>query len=388
MSEKRGESKRPEKGGRPMRYRRLGRTGLEVGEVSLGTEYLIDLPRAHVVSVIREAVARGVNYFDLFYAQPQFRDNMGEAFADVRRRVILAAHLGAAERDGQYEKTRDLETAERLFHDFLARYRTDHVDVLFLHNVDDDEDYKRVMGTGGLLEMARRFRGQGKARFIGFSGHTVATARKAVESGSIDVLMFTINMSGNAIPGKRELFKACVSRDIGLVAMKPFAGGKLLQGDGEMSLENWLVGGGERRLEKRFPITPVQCISYALSQIGVSTVVPGCRDLEQLAASLVYETASDGQKDYSPVITGFREYVSGECVYCNHCLPCPSRINIGRVVRMLEAASRPPAAEQLAAYRELGASAADCIRCGQCATRCPFGVDVIAKMDQAAALFG
>ena len=81
-----------------MEYRRLGRTGLDVGAVSLGTEYLIDLPREKVVSVIREAIARGINYFDLFYAQEEFRDNMGAAFKGHRDRVFLAGHLGATEK--------------------------------------------------------------------------------------------------------------------------------------------------------------------------------------------------------------------------------------------------------------------------------------------------
>jgi predicted aldo/keto reductase-like oxidoreductase len=211
-----------------MRCRALGRTGLEVGEIGLGTEYLINLPRPHVVSVIREAVAKGINYFDLFYAQPQFRDTMGEAFQGIRDRVILAAHLGAGDKDGQYERIRDLEASERFFHDFLTRYHTSFVDVLFLHNCDDREDYDRIMGPGHFLEMALRFKREGKARFIGFSGHTVETSRLAVESGAVDVLMFTINVAGNAVPGKRELFQACVKRGVGLVAMKPFAGGKLL----------------------------------------------------------------------------------------------------------------------------------------------------------------
>ncbi len=370
-----------------MRYRELGRTGLRVSEVSLGTEYLIDLPQDHVVPVIREAVAKGINYFDLFFAQPRFRDIMGEAFRGLRDRVYLAAHLGAADRDGQYEKTRDPAEARRYFLDFLTRYRIDCVDVLFLHNCDEEDDYARIMGPGGFLEMAREFQRDGKARFIGFSGHTISTSRAAVESGAIDVLMFTINMAGNAVPGKKELLQECVRRNVGLVAMKPFAGGKLLQADGEIEMAKWQIGGGERRLDKRCAVTPVQCLSYALSQIGVSTVVPGCRDLEQLAASLAYLDAVEAEKDYSAAVSAFKEYVSGQCVYCNHCLPCPSRIDIGRVIRMLETAGNPPTAAERDAYRALSASASDCTQCGSCAERCPFGVDVIGRMELAEKLF-
>lgn len=371
--------------GDSMRYRRLGLTGLEVGEIGLGTEYLLDLPREHVVKVIREAAARGVNYFDLFYAQPGFRDIMGEAFHGIRDEVLLAAHLGAGERNGQYERTRDLAACERYFLDFLTRYRTDHTDLLFLHNCDELEDYDRVMD--GLLDMAARFRREGKARFIGFSGHTVLTSRMAVESGVIDVLMFTINIAGHAVPGKKELLQLCAEKGIGAVAMKPFAGGKLFQGKGTIDMDKWHIGGAERKVESLDSLTPVQCLSYVLSQIGVSTVVPGCKDLEQLSASLAYLSATEVERDYSAAISGFKEYVEGDCVYCNHCLPCPSLIDVGRTVRLLETSGREPTREQLEAYRALPASAADCTQCGSCMERCPFGVDVIAKMEKAAALF-
>ena len=79
----------------------------------------------------------------------------------------------------------------------------------------------------------------------------------------------------------------------------------------------------------------------------------------------------------------FKEYVTGECVYCNHCLPCPSRIDIGRMIRALETASNHPTAEQRAAYRALSATASECTKCGACIERCPFGVDVVSKMELA-----
>jgi uncharacterized protein len=371
-----------------MEYRRLGRTGLDVSAISLGTEYLINLPREHVVAVIREALKQGINYFDLFFAQPQFRDNMGAAFAGHREQAILAAHLGSTDVNGQYEKTRDLQVSERFFHDFLTRYHTDYVDILYLHNSDEQEDYDKVMRSDGLLGMAQRLQREGKARFIGFSSHTVAVALQAIASGLVDVLMFPINLASNAVPGKRELFSACVAHNVGLVAMKPFAGGKLLQQGQTVDMEFWQTGGAPAQLQKSVPITPVQCLAYVLSQVGVSTIVPGCKDLEQLAAALAYWQATEEQKDFAAVVSGFQQYVTGECVYCNHCLPCPSTIDIGQTIRLLETAQRHLTDAVRAAYAALPSKASDCVQCGSCEERCPFGVDVISKMEQAGALLG
>ena len=370
-----------------MQYRALGGTGSKVSALGLGTEYLINLPREHVVGVVQAAIEQGVNYFDLFFAQAEFRDTMGVAFQGRRDKVLLAAHLGSMDKDGQYEKTRDLDLSKHFFDDFLERYRTGYVDVLYLHNCDSQEDYDVVMADGGLLGLARRLKAEGKARAIGFSGHTVSTAEQAVVSGEIDVLMFPVNLAGSAVPGKHELFQACVTHNIGLVAMKPYAGGKLLQPDQVVAMESFQSGGSDMELAKPGVITPVQCLSYVLAQVGVSTIVPGCKDLNELGQALAIWGASEEEQDFSAAVAGFQQYVSGECVYCNHCLPCPSTIDIGATIRLFEMAQSQLTPDLRAQYDALESNASDCVQCGACEERCPFGVTVMERMEQAVELF-
>ena len=370
-----------------MEYRALGRTGLEVTAIGFGTEYLIGQAPEHIASVIQGAVDRGINYFDLFYAGASFRDAMGAAFRGRRHRVLLAAHLGSIEVNGQYGNTREPEQAAAWFHDFLRRYETDHADVLFVHNVDSLEDYARVMGPNGLLELAQSFVREGKARAIGFSSHVVATAQRAVDSGQFDVLMFPINLAGHAVPGRKELFLACLASGVGLIAMKPFGGGKLLQPERVVEVEEWRRGGQAVRLERHVPITPVQCLAYVLGQPGLSTVVPGCKNLDELGSVLSYYAAPSTEKDFAPILSDFAEYAEGECVYCNHCQPCPVGIDIGRTIRLLEESHGRPSAEQREAYASLSAEPSGCVECGACQDRCPFGVQTVAKIVAAAAVF-
>ena len=370
-----------------MQYRRLGRTELSVSAISLGTEYLIGLPRDHIVGVVEEAVGRGVNYFDLFCAQPEFRDSMGTVFSGCRNRVLLAAHLGAIEVDGQYSKTRDPEVSKRYFEDFLRRYRTEYADVLFLHNIDSQDDYDRVFGPRGLLDLARQYQREGKARFLGFGGHTVATALQAVQSGEVDVLMYPINLTGNAEPGKRELLAACVRNDTAVVAMKPFAGGRLLSGSMRIAMETAGLEQEGRVVERPVSLTPVQCLSYVLGQVGVSTVVPGCKDREELRECLAYCEATDEERDFSGALAEFEEYERGKCVYCNHCLPCPAGINIGQTIRLVELAGLGLTESVKAAYQSMSVPASECVQCGLCEDRCPFGVDTTTWMEKAVAAF-
>jgi uncharacterized protein len=371
-----------------MQYRAFGRTGIKVSEISLGTEYLLDISQDQASSVIKSAVDSGINYFDLFWPQAHFRDKMGKAFDGLRDKVMLAAHLGSTlATDGQYEKTRDMERSNIFFDDFLKRYHTDFVDVLFLHNSDGQEDYDVIFKQNGFFDRAMALKKQGKARFIAFSGHTVSTCLQAVKSGKIDVLMFPINLASHSVEGKRELLAACASHNIALVVMKPFAGGKLLAESTEMDLVNWQSAGGEMKVRKNQPITPIQCLSYVLSQQGVSTVVPGCKTVDELKSCLKYFEASDLEKDFSSILTQFQQFRTGECVYCNHCLPCPANINIGEMSRFLDRGEAGLTKELRAAYQKVTPSAGDCLECGDCTSRCPFGVDVIPRMRRTVEIF-
>ncbi|MFH1085433.1 MAG: aldo/keto reductase [Chloroflexota bacterium] len=371
-----------------MEQRTLGRTGLRVSAISLGTEYLINQPREHVARVIHAALERGINYFDLFWAQPAFRDNMGAAFKGHRQRALLTAHLGAIEEDGQGARSRDPDLSARFFLEYLRRYETDYVDILFLHNSDGQEDYDLVMRPDGLLGMAQAYQRAGQARSIGFSGHTVCTALQAVRSGQIDLLMFPINLASHAVEGKRELYAACAAHNVALVAMKPYGGGRLLQQGATMNLETWQTGGPDMELTKLPAITAVRCLAYVLAQAGVSTIVPGCKNVEELDAALAYWEASAEERDFGPLLSQFDQYVSGECVYCNHCLPCPQHIDIGHTLRLLDLAMQGPrpSAAVLDEYFAMETDATDCIACGACEVRCPFDVGVIAKMEAAAGL--
>ena len=350
-----------------MRYNKLGRTGLDVSIIGLGMEHLIPSPQK-AAPVVHRAIDRGMNYIDMMIWTPEHKDVLGGVLKGCRDKVILAGHLGAAETNGQYRRTRNIGECEQLWHDLLGRLRTDYVDVLHLHYVDVEDDYERIIGPGGVLELALRLKQEGKARFLSLSGHNPVLALKAVKSGHLDALMHPINILGDAEPGKKELFHTCADLGVGLVAMKPFAGGEIFQ--------------------REKPISPIKCISYTLSQPGVSTALVGIKNVEELEADLDFLDATDEEKDFTPLIEDFRQGLEGTCVYCNHCLPCPSTIDISLTIRMLVTAQRYGVDDESQAdYDVLPAKASDCIECGDCVERCPFDVDIIAKMQEAVELF-
>jgi predicted aldo/keto reductase-like oxidoreductase len=370
-----------------LEYRKLGRTGFDVSVIGLGGAHNMQLmPQKTVVSIVQEALDHGINYIDLYSANPIVRDKIGFALQGQREKAIVTAHLGVSDKHGQYCRTRDPGECSRFFLDFLSRLRTEWVDILMLHFVDLEEDYEKAF-DGGLLPLAQKYRGEGKARFIGMSSHNLEVSLKAVESGQIDVLMYPINITNSAMPDREKLLKACIREDVGLVAMKPFAGGTLLQGNAEVFTDT--LSSGWRSFHRRQSIsaTPIQCISYVLAQEGVAIVVPGVRSIQELQEALRFFAASSEEKSFGSLVENFDCSLEGGCVYCNHCLPCPSSIDIARVIRLVETSKHVFSEDLYSEYGQLAAKASDCTECGACLKRCPFSVDVISKMKEAQRLF-
>ena len=380
-----------------MRYRKLGRTGVDVGIVGLGAEHLEFASREVVTSVVDEALDGGVNYIDLFMASPGVRDNFGVVLKNKRHQVMIAGHLGAVLENGQCCKSRDKARCEKYFDDLLIRLQTDYLDTLMLHYVDDPDSYSKVFDSAGLLAVAVRLKEEGKARFIGMSGHNVQMALQAVNSGYIDVLMFPVNPAFDTLPGdlttealkneesynyvdtttsksvteREALYHDCAVHNVGIVAMKPYAAGILFQPGNPSSIV----------------LTPVQCLSYALSRPGVCTVVPGCRTAAEMKAALAFLKATDEEKDYSAIQRNPMWKLKSSCMYCNHCLPCPVNIDIGATTRLADAVGYGGSDNISREYEVLSVKASACTECGVCVERCPFDVDVIANISRAVAVF-
>jgi len=380
-----------------MKYRKLGRAGIDVGIIGLGAEYLEHVSRATVTSVVHEAIDKGVNYIDLFLASPGVRDNFGAALKNKRLQVMIAGHLGSVLQNGQYCRSRDKIVCQKFFEDLLTRLKTDYIDALMLHFVQKSDDYEAVFDSEGLLGLALKLKKEGKARFIGVSSHNVSMALKAVNSGHIDVLMFPVNPAFDTYLGDMEvegtykdilyrqlatadkesmlkrkaLYHACAVRNVGLVAMKPYAAGVLF-----------------RENPSSIVLTPVQCLNYVLSQPAVCTVVPGCKNVAEMKAALSFLEATDEEKDYSTIKADSLLKLKGNCQYCNHCLPCPVGIDIGTTTRITDTAKYELNDSVVSSYEALAVLASACTECGACMERCPFGVDVISNMNRAVDIFG
>lgn len=352
-----------------MKTRTLGRTGLEVGELGLGTEWLVGRDQAVYDAVFRTALDRGVTYVDVLFSYPAYRDALGAAMRGIRDGFCLTGHIGCAETNGQYRKSRDTAECEALFGDLLRRLGTDHVDIVMIQFVDTERDYAQVMGEGGLYELAQRIRARGRAGWIGISIHDYASARRAAASGAFDVIMFPLSIILAPVPIEGILGE-CERNGVGFVAMKPFGGGRLF------------------RRREALGVAPSHLAGYPLLDPRVSVVLAGVKSQAEIEAAIEgVEDPPDG-KTFERIAGQLLTAGQGDCVYCNHCLPCPVEINIGETIMQLDSAAGGLTAELEAAYKKLGVPASACTSCRVCEKRCPWSVPVVDRMKRAVEVFG
>ena len=380
-----------------MRYRTLGKTGLKVSEIGFGGEWLERHDEAEAVELLRYAGEKGVNIVDCWMPDPKSRDIIGKAMEGKREKWIVQGHIGSTWQNGQYVRTRDVKQAQTAFEDILRRMKTDYIDLGMIHYVDEQADWDRCMNSD-YIEYVRKLHEEGKIRHIGISTHNPRIAKQAAESGFIEMILFSINPAFDMRPATEDLdsmfegydkadysgidperaalYQLCEEKNVGITVMKGFFGGRMF--DAKTSPFG-------------VAFTPLQCIHYALTRPGVSSILCGFDTKEQVDAAVAYETASDDEKDYASVIASAPLHAyTGQCTYCGHCRPCPMNIDIAMVNKFYDLAiQQPTLPESLREhYRALEHGAGECVGCQSCESRCPFGVKIAERMDKASALFG
>ena len=249
-----------------MKYRRLGKTNLSVSEIGFGGEWLERHPEEESVELLRYAHGKGINILDCWMPDLKSRDIIGKGIAGCREEWIIQGHIGSTHQNGQYTRTRDVAACRVAFEDLLRRLGTDYIDLGMIHYVDLEEDWEKGV-PGAYLDYVMSLRDQGVIRHIGLSTHNPVIARKAAESGFVEMILFSVNPAFDLMPPtddienyfaeqyaeglngvdpvRVEMYKICEQRDVGITCMKPFGGGRLFDA---------------KRSPFGVAMTPVQCI--------------------------------------------------------------------------------------------------------------------------------
>lgn len=241
----------------PMTLRTLGKTGVQVAPFSLGGEATVQqrTRQAEAVRIINRALDLGVNYIDTSptYGGGGSETNIGLVLADRREDAFLATKT----HDRSYDGTM------RLVEQSLQRLQTDRIDLYQIHNVRTDADVREAFSERGAVKALERLRDDGVIRFTGITGHRDPDLLlRAIRNYRFDCLLMTLNAADiHYRPFQNELLREAVRQDLGIIAMKVTAVGRIFRDDGITSME--------------------QALGYTLS-FPVSTAIVGISSVREL----------------------------------------------------------------------------------------------------------
>ncbi|MHC1789100.1 aldo/keto reductase [Solidesulfovibrio sp.] len=322
-----------------MQTRRLGATGLTTSAVGFGGIPIIRLEREEAAALLRHAVDRGITFFDTANRYMDSEEKMGLAFAGIRDQVHIATKTGMRE---AREAMTELELS-------LTRLNTDYIDLYQPHQVSNPDEFETLMGPGGAMDALLKAREQGKIRHIGITSHSLQMARKLVGTGLFATIQFPYNIVETEAAA--ELFPEALAKGMGILVMKPFAGGML--DDGDLAL----------RFLRRNPDL---------------LVLAGCDTAEQVDQAVdVFSGEAAWTEADAARAEGYRQELGSRfCRRCEYCQPCPQgvRITYAMMYRVVTKRLSPAKAADFAGATMETVRA--CIDCGECATRCPYNLPI------------
>lgn len=323
-----------------MKKRRLGRTGLEVSIVGIGGIPIQKITEAETVEMFKAVHASGINFIDTARGYGVSEAYIGKAIEGQRSDYILATKSTMRTYD---EMKADIDQS-------LKDLRTDYIDLYQLHFVKDLDVYKTVMGPQGAYKALLEAQADKKIGYIGITAHKKEVLEVALKDDCFDTIQYPYN------PIERHgeyLFEQAKAQDVGVIIMKPVAGGAFNQG--EVS------------------------IKFVLNNENVTAAIPGME-----TSDLVIKNAEIGCNDLTltpneeAIIKKTVEHL-GEtfCRRCGYCEPCPQGIVISGQF-LLEGYLLRYDLEEWAKtrFKALDKSAKDCIDCGECEPRCPYDLPI------------
>lgn len=323
-----------------MRQMELGRTGLTVSEIAFGGIPIQRLAESDAVSVVHRCLDLGVTFLDTAHGYSTSEERIGKAIAGRREGLVIATKSPSREA-GTFREQMELS---------FQRLGVEHIDIFQFHNIATQEALDQVLSPGGPYAIAQEARAQGRIGHIGVTSHSLDMAIQMAGMGLFETLMFPFNYVTQE--PAQTLIPLCRDKGVGFIAMKPMGGGMLE--DAALSFKYLRQHAGV------IPVVGIETAAEIEEIVGVLSGPVEFTDAERSRMAGIMEALGDRF-----------------CRRCDYCQPCPQGIQISTVLNAKSFARRMPIDRVYGDWgRSLIAMAETCIVCGDCASRCPYGLPV------------
>lgn len=325
-----------------MEKRILGRTGFQVSAIGFGGIPIQRVDEDTAYEMLKKANEKGINFIDTARGYMASEELIGSALERIGRdKFIIATKSMSATYDDMMED----------IHISLRNLRMDYIDLYQFHNVRTKDQLDKIMGENGSLKAVKEMQAKGHIKEIGISSHSVDLLHIAIDTNEFSTIQYPYN------PVERqgeEVFKKAKENNIGVIVMKPLAGGAIPKGE--------------------------LCLRFVLENDDVTTAIPGMDSVEQVVenanAGINIRMLTDEERQ------NLKEEADslGEefCRRCGYCAPCSVGIDIPNQFIMEGYYTRYNLQDwAVARYKAMDVRAGDCIECGDCEPRCPYDLPII-----------
>ena len=322
-----------------MRYVKLGKTGLQISELGFGGIPIIRLDTNTAVQVLRRAYEKGITFYDTANAYRDSEEKIGCAFDGIREKIVIATKT----------LQRSANNAKKHLENSLRMLKTDYIDLYQMHQIAQEKDWQAVTAPDGALEAVIKAQKEGKIRFIGVTSHNLSMAVRLVKTGLFSTIQFPFNFIEDA--AKDELFHVAREFGMGIIVMKPFAGGMI--DNAEVAIK-------------------------FLRQYPDAVPIPGYDSVDSVdQVSAFYQLLNVVTDNDRKLMEKFRQDLGKQfCRRCEYCQPCPNGVMITMAMGYRLLASRMSPAVSVKFAQLAMESVKECTECEVCLERCPYELPI------------
>ena len=316
----------------------LGKTNLKINRIGFGGIPIQRVTQQDTNKIIDELINQGINFIDSARGYTISEEYIGNAIEGKRDKFILASKSMSRTYE---DMIKDVDIT-------LENFKTDYIDLYQLHNVKSDE-YQNIFNDNMAYKALLDCKSQGKIKNIGITSHSINTIKKAVRDEKFDTIQFPYNIVEDQAD---EIFREAHKRNIGIIVMKPLAGG---------AINNAKLA-----------------IKYILSKNYIDIAIPGMDSVDQVLENISVLENLDIDKEDELKIEDIRNQLGNRfCRRCEYCMPCPVGINIPMNFLLEGYYSRYNLKEwSKERYNSLEIKASDCVECGKCESKCPYDLPI------------